>query len=61
MTTRTRTKQIVFTPTAMQLQALESFLAKRRAVDEHTSMGAILRELLQKGLEATGVLPSGGT
>lgn len=51
--TRRRSKQYIFLPTAKQVEAIEELTAERKALDEHVSQGAVIRELVQRGLDAT--------
>ena len=51
---RYRPKQYVFLPTAKQVEAIESLTADRKAIDEHVSQGAVIRDLVQRGLDALG-------
>jgi hypothetical protein len=49
---RRRPKQYVFLPTAKQAETIEALTATRKKLDEHVSQGAVIRELVQRGLDA---------
>ena len=49
---RHRSKQYIFLPTAKQIEAIEALTAERKALDEHVSQGSIIRELVQRALDA---------
>jgi hypothetical protein len=49
---RNRSKQYVFLPTAKQMEAIEALTTARKKLDEHVSQGAVIRELVQRGLDA---------
>ena len=50
--TRHRSRQYIFLPTAKQVEAIEAITAERKALDEHVIQGAVIRELVQRGLDA---------
>ena len=57
---RIRSKQYVFLPTAKQAAAIEALTAERKALDEHVSQGAVIRELVQRGLDTVSNRRRGG-
>lgn len=48
---RQRSKQYVFLPTAKQAEVIEALTIARKELDEHVSQGAVIRELVQRGLD----------
>ena len=47
-----RSEQFSFVPTARQVEAIRVLTTERKALDEHVSQGAVIRELVQRGLDA---------
>jgi hypothetical protein len=45
-------QQFIFVPTARQAEAIRALTAERRAVDEHVSQGSVIRDLIERGLDA---------
>jgi len=58
-----RSEQFNFVPTARQAEAIRALTAERQALDEHVSQGSVIRDLVQRGLDALQVSRSttGGT
>jgi hypothetical protein len=50
-----RPEQFNFVPTARQAEAIRALTAERRAVDEHVSQASVIRELVERGLDALRV------
>jgi hypothetical protein len=48
-------QQFIFVPTTRQAEAIRALTAERQAVDEHVSQGAVIRELVERGLDVLRV------
>ena len=55
-----RSPVLQFVPTTPQLRAIQALTEGRRGDDPHATQSDVVREVMQRGLEALGVLRRNG-